>query len=105
MKNTTDSFGIGRAVIAGVLLFGLLGCRDPAAERARERAETLVQRIADDLDGRTTATGVFVRAKDADIKDTDPWGTRLKVGYSQGGIAEIVEVRCAGPDRELYTDD
>ena len=105
MNAALQYFGASPAVIAGTLLCGVLGCSDDAAERARERAAAQVQRIADDLDGRTTETGVYVRVKDADIKETDPWGTRIKVGYSQGGVAEMVEVRSAGPDREFNTKD
>lgn len=105
MKTSLQFLGISHAVIAGALLCAASGCSDHAAERARERAEAQVQRMANDLDGKTTETGVYVRVKDADIQETDPWGTRIKVGYSQGGIAEVVEVRSAGPDREFDTKD
>ena len=101
MKAPLQSLGMIPAVVIGIVLCGVPGCSD----HSRERAAAQVQRIADDLDGRTTATGVYIRVKDADIKESDPWGTRIKVGYSQGGIAEMVEVRSAGPDREFHTGD
>jgi hypothetical protein len=105
MNAALQSFRMSLTVLAGFFLCGVLGCSDDAAERARERAQAQVQRMADDLDGRTTETGVYVRVREVDVKETDPWGTRIKVGYSQGGIAEIVEVRSAGPDHEFNTKD
>ena len=82
------------------------GCDNGAARRAKiEKAQAQVRRIAEDLDKRTTETGVYIRVKEDDIKEKDPWGTQIKVSYSQGGVAEVVSVRSAGPDRELQTDD
>ncbi len=101
MKVALKSLVISRTAATCILLCSVPGCSD----NSRERAEAQVQRMANDLDGRTTETGVYVRVKEADLKETDPWGTRIKVGYSQGGIAEIVEVRSAGPDREFNTAD
>ena len=77
------------------------GCRD----RAVERAQAQVHRIADDLDSRTTPAGVYVRVPKDAIKETDPWGVRLRVTYSQGGFAEMIDVRSAGPDCEFHTSD
>ena len=101
MQASLRSLALWPGVFAGIVLCGAPGCSDHAAERA----EAQVQRLANDLDGRTTETGVYVRVQEADIKETDPWGTPIRVGYSQGGIAEMVEVRSAGPDRELNTHD
>ena len=92
-------------MIAGISLFIAAGCSDHAAERAGERARAQVERIAEDLDTRTTATGVYVRIKNDELRETDPWNTRIKVTYSQGGIAEMIDVRSAGPDREFHTGD
>jgi hypothetical protein len=105
MQALIRSVELRPVLLAGIVLCGMLGCRDQAAEREREQAQAQVQRMANDMDGRTTESGVYDRVKDADIKETDPWGTRIKVRYSQGGIAEIVEVRSAGPDREFNTGD
>jgi len=76
------------------------GCSD---DRSRERAEAQIQRLADDLDARTTDTGIYIR--EDDVRETDPWGKRIKVTYSQGGVAEMIEVRSAGPDGEFHTTD
>jgi hypothetical protein len=82
------------------------GCRQLVDQRANiEKAQAQVRRVAEELDKRTTETGVYVRVDEDDIKETDPWGTRVKVSYSQGGVAEMVVVRSAGPDREFQTDD
>ncbi len=70
-----------------------------------DSATAQVQRLADDLDRRTTDTGVYIRAQDGEIKETDPWGSFVRITYSQGGLAEEVMVRSAGPDRELHTQD
>lgn len=89
-----------------LLLSMASGCDDGAARRAAiEKAQTQVSRIAADLDQRTTDSGVYVRAKAGDVKETDPWGTPLDVSYSQGGVAEVVTVRSAGPDGEFHTTD
>lgn len=76
------------------------GCADRKADALKQ-----VQRLTQELDQQTTKTGVYVRAKDVDIKEKDPWGTPIQVRYSQGGVAEIVRVRSAGPDREFNTPD
>jgi len=93
------AFAIGFVVL-------IAGCGDFAARRAAiEKAQAQVRRIAENLDKRTTETGVYIRVEEDDIKETDPWGTRLNITYSQGGIAEMVVVRSAGPDRRFQTDD
>ncbi len=85
------------------ILVAVAGCDNGRA--AIEKAQAQVRRIAADLDQRTTDTGVYVRAKEGEFKETDPWGTPVKITYSQGGVAEVVLVRSAGPDREFQTDD
>lgn len=99
MKNTNISLLNSLAALALVALSA--GC----GREAKRNAEAQVRRIAADLDARTTPTGSYVRAGEGEIKDVDPWGTPLKVTYTQGGVAENVEVRSAGPDRQLYSED
>jgi hypothetical protein len=97
-----------RVALATICLLLVAGCDNGAAERTAreiEQAQSQVQRIAADLDKRTTETGVYIRVKEGDIKEDDPWGTRIAVSYAQGGVAEFVIVRSAGPDREFHTDD
>ena len=97
-------FKVASAVAVAILT--LLGCDNGAARRAAiEKAQAQVRRIAEELDKRTTETGVYMRVKEDEIKENDPWGTRLSISYSQGGVAETIAVRSAGPDRELHTDD
>jgi len=82
------------------------GCDTAADRRAKiAKAEAQVSRIAAELDERTTETGVYVRAKNGEIKESDPWGKLIEVTYSRGGVAEIVRVRSAGPDQEFNTKD
>ncbi len=82
------------------------GCGDDAARRAAiEQAQRQVARIVEDLDERTTESGVYIRVQEGEIKEQDPWGTPINVSYSQGGVAEVVRVRSAGPDRAFQTDD
>lgn len=92
---------------AAILLMLAAGCGEQGEPpRVRiEKAQAQVRRIAEDLDKRTTETGVYIRVKEADIKEIDPWGTSIKVTYAQGGVAETVTVRSAGPDREFQTND
>lgn len=95
------------AVVVPLGALGLAtGCDNPMARQAAiDKAEAQTERIAEELDQRTTETGVYVRAKEGEIQEIDPWGTRIKVTYSQGGLAETISVRSAGPDREFHTDD
>jgi hypothetical protein len=93
---------IGVLLTATCLLMAT-GCGDSAARR--EKAEAQVRRIAADLDKKTTESGSYVRVKEGDIMESDPWGTRVQVSYEQGGVAEVVSVRSAGADREFHTDD
>src|SRR5258708_5039585 len=101
MNTTFPSFHFGSCLFLTTILFATGGCSDHSLDRATAQ----VQRIADELDARTTAAGVYVRAKDGEIKENDPWGTRIRVTYSQGGLAEMIDVRSAGPDREFHTKD
>ncbi len=79
-------------VFAVVATAGLVGCADNTQQNV-ERATAQVQRLTEQLDGRTTEAGAYVRVEDKDVKEVDPWGTRLQVVYSQGGLAESVVVR------------
>jgi hypothetical protein len=94
------------AWLTAAAVFITPGCDNGAARRAAiEKAEAQVRRIAAELDKRTTETGVYVRVKEGEVKEGDPWGKRVEISYSQGGIAEVVRVRSAGPDREFNTKD
>ncbi|MCA9099135.1 MAG: hypothetical protein KDA36_12150 [Planctomycetaceae bacterium] len=75
--------------------------RDPGIDQARAQ----VGRVVTDLDQRTSETGVYQKVDPDQIKETDPWGRPLKIDYSQGGIAETVTVRSAGPDGVFHSDD
>ena len=98
------------AILSVSLLACFTGCENRAAlqqawRAAIEKAEAQVERIAEELDKRTTEAGVYVRVKDGEVNEKDPWGTPIKVSYSQGGVAEVLSVRSAGPDHEFNTDD
>ena len=91
-----------------LVLVAVIGC-DSGAARDRQAkidaATAQVRRIAEDLDSRTTETGVYIRVKDHEMTEVDPWGSPIDVVYSQGGVAETFVVRSAGPDREAHTAD
>ena len=87
-------------------LASIFGCGNPLARQAAiDKARAQTARLAEELDQKTTETGAYIRAKDGEIQEIDPWGTRIKIVYSQGGIAETISVRSAGPDREFHTTD
>lgn len=92
------------SVAAALVVSTVAGCANKNQERI-DRAAAQVQRLAEKLDSQTTDAGVYVRVDDKDVKETDPWGTELQVVYAQGGVAENVTVRSAGPDREFHTPD
>ena len=83
--------------------FIVLGCSGEG--RNVERARSQVGRLADHFDRQTTAVGVYIRPANNLAGERDPWGTDIVVEYSQGGMAEIVTVTSAGPDRELHSLD
>ena len=80
-----------------------LGCS--AESQNVGRAQSQVGRLADHFDRQTTPTGVYIRPANNQAGERDPWGTAIIVEYSQGGIAEIVTVTSAGPDREFHSTD
>jgi len=71
----------------------------------RSKAVSQCQRWAEKLDAQTTDTGVYERWPTEELPEVDPWGHKLRVLYSQGGVAETVTVRSAGPDGEWHTAD
>lgn len=96
-----------RYAVAAALMAVSLGCNSkPDPEQvALKEAHAQVASLASKLHARTTDTGSYVRAKPEETKSTDPWGHRLVVTYSQGGVAESLEVRSWGPDGKEHTDD
>ncbi|QDU29893.1 hypothetical protein ETAA8_50090 [Anatilimnocola aggregata] len=84
--------------------FVLAGCAKNEPRRAA-LAQTQVERLAQELDQKTDKAGVYVRVDEKDVRETDPWNTLLMVNYSQGGVAEVITVRSAGPDRRYFTED
>ena len=88
--------------LGSIFVMAIFGCGQQADI---DRTTAQVARLVEDLDRRTTETGAYVRVKDGDIKDRDAWGTPIQVFYAQGGLAETVTVRSAGPDREFHTTD
>ena len=88
---------------AAGLMITLVGC---GSQQDRiDRTQAQIHRVTEDLDKRTTETGVYIRIDDKNLGETDAWGTPLKVVYAQGGVAETLVVRSAGPDREFHTAD
>lgn len=104
--NTKTSTGETVTLLSVAALLFAAGCNTPLTQQAAvDKAEAQTARLAEQLDQKTTATGAYIRVRDGDIRENDPWGTRIKVTYSQGGLAETIDVRSAGPDREFHTDD
>jgi hypothetical protein len=95
-------------VLAGIAGLGFL-FREREQRRIEEVRKQEVrshcEQWADRLDRQTTDTGVYVRWEGETLPDDDPWGRPLRVSYSQGGVAEAVEVRSLGPDGESHTAD
>lgn len=92
-------------LLAALLLsaFTMAGCSELDSRPEQARAAT--RRLADELDAQTTKTGSYIRGKEGLLAETDPWGSKLRLSYSSGGVAEELTVQSAGPDREFDTDD
>lgn len=100
--------GATQLLPALVLICALYGCgfaEEKARRTAEEEARARLDRVADELDQRTTPTGSYIRVGEDEISDKDIWGTQVKVKYSQDGVSEDLTVRSAGPDQEFYTRD
>lgn len=104
----------GRVVpVVLLVLAGIAGLEYLLREREQRRVEevrkqevrSLCEQWADRLDGQTTEAGVYVRWEGETLPDSDPWGRPLRVSYSQGGVAEALEVRSLGPDGQSHTPD
>ena len=89
--------------VCALASFIVFGCSTEG--RNVERARSQVSRLADHFDRQTTPAGVYVRPANNQAGENDPWGTAIIVEYSQGGMAEIVTVTSAGPDREFHSAD
>jgi len=77
-----------------------------ATNQGTVEAQAQVTRWAEQLHGQTTDAGVYVRHPGGNqLPENDPWGTPLNVTYAQGGFAETLTVRSAGPDRVFHTQD
>ena len=93
-----------RSRITGLIgLLAFAGCSQ--LDDRPEQARAMARRLADELDGNVTKTGSYVRAKEGPAAQTDPWGTKLRIKYASGGVAEELTVASAGPDGEFGTDD
>lgn len=92
---------VRQIVVAALMALSLAGCSDSRKQLTREQ----VDRVANELDAKTTKTGVYVRVVNPELAERDGWGTPLRVSYSQGGVAEMVKVTSAGPDREFGNRD
>src|SRR5260370_24678089 len=82
----------------GLWLFSMADSREADA-----RAQ--VTRWAEQLHSQTTDAGVYIRHPANQLPENDPWGTPLNVTYAQGGFAETLTVRSAGPDGLFFTQD
>lgn len=117
MSTTTSSPGAGWwvPVALGVLVLVLLGAgvffvnrrveERRAEDDRRQEAAAMCNRWADELDRKTTDAGVYVRWEGDRLPERDPWGNDLRVAYSHGGVAEVLEVRSLGPDGVPNTAD
>jgi hypothetical protein len=88
-------------LLSGMLL--LVGCE--ALDARPEQARAIVRRTADEFDKQTAKNGSYIRDREGMLAQTDPWGTKLRLSYSSGGVAEELSVCSAGPDKEFDTDD
>jgi hypothetical protein len=97
---------IGILAIAAIAFGGLTLSSHKEKEKKNDIALGMVRSLADELDAKTTKSGVYIKP-DGNILYglEDPWGTKIKAIYSKGGVMEMIKVSSAGPDRKLGTSD
>jgi hypothetical protein len=100
MKRT---FTVVLVVVLGVAV-SVVG-RHHAANQRTAAAQAQVTRWADELHAQTTDSGIYIRHPADQLPENDPWGRPLSVTYAQGGFAETLTVRSAGPDGVPFTQD
>lgn len=107
MKTTAVVLAMLTGILVCVAGYGLNRVREQSIrdEEKLNTARALVARWADRLDRDTAPTGVYNRWPQETLPERDPWGQPVRVSYSQGGIAENVEVRSVGPDGIDHTAD
>jgi hypothetical protein len=96
-------FGFALAAGIGAVARGYEHHR--AEDQRLKAARALCDQWADQLDRQTTETGTYVRHDGETLPASDPWGNQLRVAYSMGGMAELVEVRSLGSDGKTHTED
>jgi hypothetical protein len=92
-------------VVVGIIAFVGFAIWQFQVDRKNSEARLQVTRWAEKLDAQTTKTGVYIRHQGKNLPEKDPRGNALQVQYKQGGVAETVTVRSAGPDGTLLTSD
>jgi hypothetical protein len=74
----------------------------------RQAAAIQCKTWADRLGGEIKETGEYVRFDDSEntpLPERDPWGSPIKVMYSNSGIKDILRVISAGNDGKIGTRD
>ena len=92
------------AVVVLTAIFYFVGVSNRNA-REFEKARAQVETCVENLDAQTNDTGTYIRVPNGDLEEIDPWGTPLKVLYSQGGVMEVIKVSSAGKDKSFGTND
>ena len=92
-------------LLAAIAMIAAAGCSDPQLAKDRETARALTRSWVERLDSQTTNTGSYIHHQGERLPDQDPWKNPLRVGYSRGGVSEVVKVSSAGPDQKFDTDD
>jgi hypothetical protein len=85
-------------------------CQRTRETRRETRAEgkEIVSQWATRLEQQTTPCGGYARFNQQDsgeIPCLDPWKSNLRYTYFADAMAEYVQVRSLGPDRQLETGD
>ncbi len=105
-SSTDGSWFLFNFVIVALIILAL-GISVPSCRRYAQNESVRIQtkEVALRLDTQTTEAGVYVRVPEEELPDTDLWGTKLRVQYAQGGVAETIRVTSAGRDKLFGTTD
>jgi len=94
---------LGICILILMLVVGFIQYNN--TQENQSKIDTILTKLADKLNETKDSYGHY---RQLAIYQEDIWGNEIKISYSSklgNEVIEILEVRSAGPDGKLYTED